>query len=401
MRLLLIIFICTTLIQNTLNAQWIQNSQAFGGQVEAFASIGANLFAASYGGGVFLSTDNGTSWKAVDSGLTSTNVWCLAASGTKLYAGTYLGAGVYVSTNNGTTWNTANAGLNYQSVFQILVDSTKLFAGTDYGAYLSTNGGGSWSLIGLGQYGSTLSFALGDTTLYAGTSYGEVYRWGNSPGNWTQTDTLYSLSISSLAASGSVLFAGSEYVFRSSDRGAKWTTDSAGMPTGIVRTFTIIGTNIFAGTDQGIYKSSINGEGWTAENTGLGAYPYDNIDAIIAFAGYLFVGTNIGEYRRALSEVTGVPMSQEGLPNRYALMQNYPNPFNPSTVINYQLPNSSFVTLKIYNVLGEEVVTLINGVEEAGYKSVLWSPNNIADGVYFYRLTAGSFSQTRKLLLVK
>jgi hypothetical protein len=70
-------------------------------------------------------------------------------------------------------------------------------------------------------------------------------------------------------------------------------------------------------------------------------------------------------------------------------------------MINYQLPKTSFVTLKIYDVMGEEVSILRNGVEEAGYKSVRWNADSFPGGVYFCRLTAGSFSQTMKLLLVK
>jgi len=88
-------------------------------------------------------------------------------------------------------------------------------------------------------------------------------------------------------------------------------------------------------------------------------------------------------------------------PSTFDLRQNYPNPFNPTTVINYQLPENAFVTLKIFDVTGNEVTTLINESKEAGYYSVTFTPANIASGVYVYQLKAGNFLSTKKLLLMK
>jgi hypothetical protein len=92
---------------------------------------------------------------------------------------------------------------------------------------------------------------------------------------------------------------------------------------------------------------------------------------------------------------------QSAIPYRFCLEQNYPNPFNPLTVIRYQLPVDSWVTLKIYNTLGEEVFTLIEGIQDAGFKSVEFNANKLPSGIYFYRLTAGAFAETKKLLFIK
>ncbi len=97
----------------------------------------------------------------------------------------------------------------------------------------------------------------------------------------------------------------------------------------------------------------------------------------------------------------GMADGQHLTPKDFALAQNYPNPFNPSTVIDYQLPVNSHVTLKLYDLLGQEIKTLVDEMQDAGYKSVALNAHELASGMYYYRLVAGSFSETRKMLLVR
>jgi hypothetical protein len=89
------------------------------------------------------------------------------------------------------------------------------------------------------------------------------------------------------------------------------------------------------------------------------------------------------------------------LPTGFALEQNYPNPFNPATTILYSLPQRALVTLKVYNLLGQEVAILENGIKNAGAYSALFDGRNLASGVYFYRLQAGAMTSTRKFVLLK
>jgi len=97
------------------------------------------------------------------------------------------------------------------------------------------------------------------------------------------------------------------------------------------------------------------------------------------------------------------------VPQEYSLSQNYPNPFNPSTTIEFALPKSAFVTLKVYNLLGEEVATLVAEQRSAGIHRLNWDARGLATGVYLYRLKAGDpsnnsgqdFVQTKKLILLR
>jgi hypothetical protein len=104
-----------------------------------------------------------------------------------------------------------------------------------------------------------------------------------------------------------------------------------------------------------------------------------------------------GDMNRILVRKVGSDL----VPGSFALAQNYPNPFNPGTTIAYSLPVNAHVTLRVFNLIGQEVATLVNEEQKAGYRSVEWKPASIASGVYYYRIDAGSFSQVRKLLLLK
>jgi hypothetical protein len=99
----------------------------------------------------------------------------------------------------------------------------------------------------------------------------------------------------------------------------------------------------------------------------------------------------------SMSGVAGGP----NMPTSFALNQNYPNPFNPTTQIAFDLANATHVELTIYNVLGQEVKTLVNRDMEAGSHSVEWDASNVSSGVYFYRIQAGDFNQTKKMMLLK
>jgi endo-1,4-beta-xylanase len=98
---------------------------------------------------------------------------------------------------------------------------------------------------------------------------------------------------------------------------------------------------------------------------------------------------------------TGVKQTANALPSEFKLEQNYPNPFNPTTNIGYSILNTTKVTLKIYDVLGREIRTLVNSEQRPGRYNVTFDARDLSSGVYFYKLSAGDFIATKKLMLIK
>jgi hypothetical protein len=94
-------------------------------------------------------------------------------------------------------------------------------------------------------------------------------------------------------------------------------------------------------------------------------------------------------------------ISQHEIKNKYSLSQNYPNPFNPVTKIQYQLPKNLMVTIKVFDILGKEIQTLVNQNQIAGTNKVYFDGSNLSSGIYFYKITAGEFTETKKMILVK
>ena len=90
-----------------------------------------------------------------------------------------------------------------------------------------------------------------------------------------------------------------------------------------------------------------------------------------------------------------------GVPNKFEMSQNYPNPFNPVTNIDFEIPENRHVNIKVYDLLGKEVKTLVNEIKQAGYHTLELNASNMASGTYIYRMVAGDFTKTLKMVVVK
>lgn len=118
-------------------------------------------------------------------------------------------------------------------------------------------------------------------------------------------------------------------------------------------------------------------------------------------SGDIFAGTNGGGVFRSVESTTSVEEIDGMIPSSFALHQNYPNPFNPSTRITYTIPRSDFITLKVYDILGREIKTIVSEFQKAGNYSFHFDASKLSSGVYFYSLQAGDFDETKKMVLIR
>ncbi len=318
------------------------------------------------GYGVFLSQDDGGNWTKVDSGEINANnavdVYSVATNDSDVFVSA--SPGVFHSTDYGKTWGADTSFPGSYFAFGVMPAGNgqapaNLFLGFQGGVERSTNNGTSWAYSGLGP---------------------EMYR----PSQYLDTD----------------VFAACNLVDLSTNEGSTW-TEKLNSPSS-VNALAVSGTNLFAASENhGVFLSTDLGNTWTTVNTGLGNV---NVMAFAISSGDLYAATwGNGVWVRPLSDmVTSVKRTpSSGLPSVFELRQNYPNPFNPTTVISYQLPEVSNVTLKVYDILGREVATLVNQRQNAGSYSVRFDGNRLASGVYFYKLSAGNFVSIKKLVVLK
>ncbi|HUI30080.1 MAG TPA: T9SS type A sorting domain-containing protein [Candidatus Acidoferrales bacterium] len=334
------------------------------------------VLAATYGGGIFASTDTGKTWTPADSGLgrphADPQTWVIdfAIHGNFIFAATL--DGMFRSSDKGVSWTGVNIGIPAWSQLRCLyVYGDKIFAGSDnYTDYESTDDGDDWSTV--------------DTS--RGLANGRV--------------------VKGFTSVGSHLFAGSNGsgVFASTDSGATWTAVNNGIPIGWEDVFCVWtnGTTVYAGTVLFIYQTTDYGKTWTMVDT-TGWNGSSQVECSVNCGKYVLVGTLGGILRRQMSQVYTAVDSKSAveIPKDYSLEQNYPNPFNPSTTITYKLPVASPVTMKLYDALGRLVGTLVDERQNAGDHSVKFDGSNLPSGVYFCRLEAGVFHDTKKLLLLK
>jgi hypothetical protein len=159
--------------------------------------------------------------------------------------------------------------------------------------------------------------------------------------------------------------------------------------------------NVGLGEDgKGLLFSTNLGDTWIQLNKGLPSNAFitwNDIDV----QGYLYAAVGQFGLYKTNSIVTSVEKTISFDNYSFSLKQNYPNPFNPVTSIQYSLSSMQFVTLKIYDVLGNEIATLVNEEKSAGEYEVEFNGNGLTSGIYFYQLKAGESIQTRKMILLK
>jgi photosystem II stability/assembly factor-like uncharacterized protein len=342
-----------------------------------------------------------------------------AVDTSKVFVCGYLNANTWV-------WKTTNSGLNWIQIFNqpngminaiMMKNSQKGFlvgnpVNGRWSLWKTTNGGNNWDSTGmfLPQSGSELGFnnslyvgtGSDSNKIWFGTNNSRIYYSSNYGINWTAQSTApeqnsFFVTFSTYSSFGYT--GGSNYLLKTTNKGVNWIQETIN-GTGSVTGFAQLSWDIMVTRGNSIYRWT--GSNWSQSYTApSGTYNFvDNINSIYNNpCDHYAIRTNGGI--TFLLELEGVKKLSNNIPENFSLSQNYPNPFNPSTVISFQLVVNSSTKLTVYDVLGNEVSTLINEHLKPGIYEVEFNGDNYASGVYYYQLVAGDFIETRKMILVK
>jgi photosystem II stability/assembly factor-like uncharacterized protein len=411
---------------------WTEVNKGIGATSVLTIAFNANqdIFVATEVRGIFRSTDAGVSWTQINQNLLNSagragwvHDFVFNSAGDVFVAISPIpnaggfSAGVFRSSNKGEEWIDVNNGLTGGCLALTINSNDILFAATRDAVFRSTDNGENWTEVNTGlPSDDVIVFSLNSSgDLFAGTDGSGVFRSTDNGDNWIEINNgLTDDEILSMAVnSAGVIFAGTTGgIFRSSDNGENWSKITEGFPSNFVDINGIAinsQDHVYAvtpgGTDMGVFVSTNNGDNWVSISAGLPVGIFGQTSSVFSVAlnsqDEIFIGTDGAGVYKGDPAITSVESAANSLIKDYELAQNYPNPFNPFTTIRFSIPEESFVKLKIYNLLGQEVAALINGVEEAGEKVKVFDASGLPSGVYIYKITAGKFTDSKKMILIK
>lgn len=402
--------------------------------------------------GIYSSSNFGSNWLTNNRGFTDVEILTITARNNIVIAGTKY-HGVYRSTNYGIGWNRVQSIDSHSTITKFIWQGNsmytnyghKIIRSTDYGLtffkqgdslpffanltsfamkgdiiigpsssngiYRSTQAGYNWALCsnGLPSYVYSVPFVFFKDTicfayveelpvegrLYYSLNYGQSWDSVSNSGIYVRPVSVsYNSTFNKLYLS---ILGG---IFTSTNSGFNWISSNTGLPANPnVTSFFMNGDTIYTSLKgSGIYKSTVQSSVWTSFNDGLkNLY----VNSIYGDKNYLYAGVNSnGVYRRRTNILTSLNNTNE-ISYRYSLFQNYPNPFNPRTNIRFAVAKLSDVKIVIYDLSGKEVEVLVNEQLQAGTYLTDWNASNYSSGVYFYKIQAGDFSETKRMLMIK
>jgi photosystem II stability/assembly factor-like uncharacterized protein len=358
---------------------------------------------------------------------------------------------IYKTTNGGLNFTAQNSNYTAQRFMSIFMKHPDtVFISGNYGKILRTvNGGQNWVTL----YSDTtlqfwgLFFTTSNTGYVAGSN-GRIMKTTNKGDNWTNLSSTTSTALDGIyfVNENTGYVGGANIFLKTTDAGQTWTNKTGSF----ISPFETAEDVYFADANTGIYgtnasrivKTTNGGDSWYLVNNTIGGavwgleFPTPNIGYACTDSGKVMKTVNGGEnwitqntpmtgtdhfyeisfpslntgyvstwYGRILKTTDGgatfVSNINSGIPGAYKLYQNDPNPFNPSTIIKFQISKAAYITLKVFDVLGREVKTLVNEYMNTGEHEINFDAGGLNSGIYFYKLTAGDFSETKKMLMLK
>lgn len=331
-------------------------------------------FIASSGGKLLKTVNGGANWQLIDLGITSNlnkikflnnNFGIIVGDKTKIFK----------TTDGGSSWSNVSIGSDSLNALDVkILNENKLFVtGIESMIWSTENGGQSWHAHSMGMPNplTTVDFINDNTGMVSGCC-GMLMQTTNGGMNWSSgiylTPGFSVHSLKYLSPGKIIMAADAGYVFKTSNNGINW--DSLALPS----------------------SNDIWGMHFINENTGW----------LVGIWGTIYKTTNGGGQGFPI----GITRTSTEIPHEFKLMQNYPNPFNPATTIVFDIPANvngqlSNVKLDVYDVSGKLINELVNKNLNEGTYKVIWNAIDLPSGVYFYTLSSESFSQTKRMILLK
>lgn len=394
-------FIASMLTTLSLAQNWQNQNSSTSNRLKGIQMISATEGWACGDAGTMLHTINaGSTWSPIT--LTGSDLHQLIFKDAS--NGIVVGdnGSVFTTTNSGTNWVSKNSGTSLQLRGAAFAGGSTYFAvGDDGAAIKSIDDGNTWTILNSGTTERLLCVAAVGQSVWIGARNGLILYSNNGGSTFSSMSNPANDDIKDIqfidASTGFACGSNSFFMF-TSNGGANWASRSSGIQVGLNGLHFVNQTKGWTVGGAGTLYSTTNaGLNWIAQQsqTGQDLNSIHSFDSENAWA----VG-NLGVIVTNFTTPTGTEIENSMITD-YTLEQNFPNPFNPSTNIRFSIASEEFVTLKVFNVLGIEIVSLINKVLAAGSYDIVFNAEQMNSGVYFYTLSTDNFKSTRKMILTK
>jgi hypothetical protein len=362
-------------------------------------------------GKVIKTINSGSTWTNAAGNLPVQDVYCIYgfdANNAVLTTSPSTGTFIYKTVNGGTNWTQVFSETGgFGDGLHFINATTGFFYGDPVGArwslWKTTNAGTTWDSTGLyvpsaGAAGWNNAMYGRGSKIWFGSNAVNLPYSSNSGATWANQTTPAANQYAIWFNDDNVGLSGGANLNVTTNSGTTWTALTSigtGNVSGIVGAST---SWWFTRQTTAVNFSSNNGTSWAAQYTAPAGNFYH---LALSRSGATIWGIRSNGGISRYGTVTGInPISTE-TPSNYFVSQNYPNPFNPATKINFALPKSGLVTLKVYDITGKEVATLVNEVKNVGTYSVDFNGANLSSGMYFYKISVNGFSEVKKMSLIK
>lgn len=376
---------------------------------------------------VFRTIDGGQNWTVIPVAGVSKEIYCLwGINQNTLFVGegeVNGGARMMKTTNAGVNWFAVmttgpNSGYfnglgftkGYQNLFGLAI-AERIYRSSDAGAnWIELNPGvngvsnaqNSLMIVDNEFYGFGMNNGSARIRLTTNNSASWSTQQVSVSGNYTSAIAFHTNKLFGLAATSTSL----PMLGRTTDGGFSWTSINIGAGVSGTCYLNWVPNSpvvYILGSNGGIKRSTDNGITWVTTPTPPGVTNLTHFDftgaGMVVFGYAVSSNGDVIRLFDTLQILTG--FNNNNIPVSYSLEQNYPNPFNPVTTIEFSIPAKEFVKLSVFNALGQEVAVLVNEVRTAGTHEISWDAGGVNSGVYFYRLTSGEFTETKKMILLK